>query len=157
MRCAWALGCPAEVLLDDPQEDHETSKQFRTAFIELFPDRAAAGDIPSVVAASCCAQFAITAAKLREKPRSEYERLRDWLINTPLKDDISGRVMEYSWHMFFGRPDVHCPDAKTCYCDVFGLCDLENCSQGECEGRYSLPPYSNAPQDWAPLPEFGQD
>jgi hypothetical protein len=98
MRCAWLLGCPEEIQVDSPQQDRETSIAYREAFLQLFPDRAASGDIPKVVGASCCSQFALTAWKVREKPRSEYERLRNWLIATPLNDGVSGRVMEYSWH-----------------------------------------------------------
>jgi hypothetical protein len=98
MRCAWLLGCPEEIQVDSPQLDRETSVAYREAFLQLFPDRAVSGNIPKVVGASCCSQFALTAWKVREKSRSEYERLRSWLIATPLNDAVSGRVMEYSWH-----------------------------------------------------------
>jgi Protein of unknown function (DUF3431) len=50
---------------------------------------------------------------VQERPKSEYERIRDWLLETELADQISGRVLEYSWHskpfmpffymLFFGR------------------------------------------------------
>lgn len=35
---------------------------------------------------------------MQERPKSEYERIRDWLLETELADQISGRVLEYSWH-----------------------------------------------------------
>lgn len=154
MRCAWSLGCPEEINLDDPQVGHDVSLHFRHAFFELFPERAANGTTPGVVGASCCAQFVVTATKLHELPRSEYERIRDWLLKTSLPDALSSRIMEYSWHMLFGRQDVHCPDAKTCYCKVFGLCDLKNCEVGGCPGHYTLPQEPVTPEGWKPLSEY---
>lgn len=59
--------------------------------------------MPHEVGVSCCAQFALTRDKIREIPRTEYVRLREWLAKTPLLDSISGRVMEYSWHSKFGQ------------------------------------------------------
>jgi hypothetical protein len=160
MRCAWTLGCPGEVRVTSPTTKREdpnnpdTASHFAQAFRELFPLRAAQNDIPTVVGASCCAQFAVSKAKLRETSRSEYERIRDWLRDTPLPDNISGRIMEYSWHIFFGKGDVHCPDAPACYCNVFGLCDLQNCSQSACPGQYTLPKYSTMPPGWKQLAEY---
>lgn len=156
MRCVWTLGCPEEINLDDPRSGHTASLHFRHAFFQLFPERAANGTTPSVVGASCCAQFVVTASKLRELPKSEYQRIREWLINTPLPDDISGRILEYSWHMLFGRQDVHCPEARSCYCNVFGLCGLKNCNAGRCEGQYTLPKYASIPPGWKPLPMYRQ-
>ena len=98
VRCVWLLGCPDEVHVRDPRPSHQSEVNFREGFIELFPDRASKNDIPDVVGVSCCAQFAVTRNKVLELPRSEYERIRAWLRDTSLKDDISGRIMEYSWH-----------------------------------------------------------
>ena len=42
---------------------------------------------------------------------------------------------------------VHCPDPADCYCNVWGLCDLD-CSEDECEDRYVLPPYSTLLFGW---------
>jgi hypothetical protein len=60
----------------------------------LFPGKA----VPEAVGVSCCAQFAVTGDKVRQRPKSDYEVYRRWLMETDLPDDISGRVMEYSWH-----------------------------------------------------------
>jgi hypothetical protein len=98
IRCVWVLGCPDEVHVMEPRPEHQSEVSFKEGFMELFPDRAARGDIPEIVGASCCAQFALTRDKVRELPRAEYERIREWLKTTPLEDDISGRIMEYSWH-----------------------------------------------------------
>jgi hypothetical protein len=99
LRCVWTLGCPAEIR---PFEDEATAilgkpttKQiFKQSFESLFP----ALKVPQVVAVSCCSQFAATREVIRQRPRDEYERFREWLVNTPLDDSLSGRVFEYSWH-----------------------------------------------------------
>ncbi|RMZ90037.1 hypothetical protein DV736_g2747, partial [Chaetothyriales sp. CBS 134916] len=134
---------------DDANKDGAT--HFCKAFIELSSERPSADDIPTAIAASCCAQFIVTKTKLRVKPLSEYVRVRDWVLNAPLPDDISGLIMEYSWHMFFGQPDVHWPEAQSCYCNVFGLCDLDNCTDKACQAQYTLPRYSTKPKEWKPL------
>ncbi|KAF3009881.1 hypothetical protein E8E13_010762 [Curvularia kusanoi] len=133
IRCAWALGCPAEIKPLAEEGEHREAVHaggdYKQAFMTLFPDK----KVPKEVGVSCCAQFAATKEKIRERKKEEY---------------ISGRIFEYSWHMVFGKEPVHCPNAKHCYCKVFGLCDLECNSAGECEGRYILPPYATLPNGW---------
>ncbi|KAI7239361.1 hypothetical protein KC330_g1922 [Hortaea werneckii] len=123
---------------------------YTEAFQSLFPEI----PVPSEIGLSCCAQFAVTATKLRERPKSDYERYRRWLLETPLADELSGRIMEYSWHIIFGKEAVHCPDAQSCYCRVYGLCELTCEDQGVCMSQYTLPKYSTLPHGW---PEYGWD
>ncbi|KAJ4334635.1 hypothetical protein N0V87_006671 [Didymella glomerata] len=148
IRCAWSLGCPAEIKPLAEEGEHREAVHaggdYKKAFQTLFPDKA----VPKEVGVSCCAQFAATREKIWEKKKSEYQRYRQWLLDTELGDSISGRVLEYSWHMVFGKEPVHCPSAQECYCKVFGLCHLECRDSGSCEGRYILPPYSSLPQGW---------
>ena len=96
MRCAWSLGCPAEIrpYTDTHREDVHAGEYFKTGFMELFPGVG----VPHEVGVSCCAQFGVTRSKVHERPKSDYERFRTWLSETPLKDELSGRIMEYSWH-----------------------------------------------------------
>jgi hypothetical protein len=63
--------------------------------------------------------------------------IRDWLLETEMPDYMSGRVLEYSWHILFGKPAVHCPPADECYCKTFGKCNLQ-CTEGDC-GQYQYP------------------
>lgn len=105
LRCAWQLGCPNEIkpYENDPREKQQqghAGNSYYHAFKEIFGE---AREVPHEVGVSCCAQFALTRDKIREIPRSEYVRLREWLAKTPLLDSISGRVMEYSWHSKFGQ------------------------------------------------------
>jgi len=105
LRCVWTIGCPAELHpvreydavlgeLSEPKRDSRTGSVYKEAFEVLFPGI----EVPEAVGASCCAQFAVTGDKVRERPKGDYEAYRRWLLETELPDDISGRVMEYSWH-----------------------------------------------------------
>jgi len=153
LRCVWTLGCPVEIhpLSDGHRDDVHAGEYFMNAFKELFPQ----SPVPEEIGASCCAQFGVSRATVLKRPKSDYEHFRRWLVETELTDDVSGRVLEYSWHIIFGQDPVYCPDASACYCNVFGLCDL-NCDQGTCEGRYVLPPFSSLPKGWPYIGWKGQ-
>lgn len=96
LRCSWALGCPTEIrpYTDTHRDNVHAGEYFKNGFMELFPGV----EVPQEVGVSCCAQFGVTRATIRERPRSDYERFRKWLTATDLKDELSGRIMEYSWH-----------------------------------------------------------
>lgn len=79
---------------DPSSSDARAGTFYKHAFEYLFPGM----PVPEEVGASCCAQFAVTAEKIRERPKKDYERYRRWLLETKLTDDLSGRIMEYSWH-----------------------------------------------------------
>ncbi|KAH7132168.1 hypothetical protein B0J11DRAFT_219181 [Dendryphion nanum] len=148
IRCAWSLGCPAEIKPLDEEGEHRAAVHaggdYKKAFQILFPGE----EVPKHVGVSCCAQFAATKEKIRRRPRADYVRYRKWLLETELGDSISGRILEYSWHIIFGHEAVHCPSAKDCYCKVFGLCGLECPDNGSCSGRYLLPPFASLPRGW---------
>lgn len=102
LRCVHVLGCPVEIrpieseneTPDGDAEDATTGSFYKAAFEYMFPGE----EVPAEVGATCCAQFAATREKILERPKSDYERYRTWLLETKLKDDLSGRIMEYSWH-----------------------------------------------------------
>ncbi|KAL9088541.1 MAG: hypothetical protein Q9159_003031 [Coniocarpon cinnabarinum] len=155
VRCTWMLGCPNEV---KPRLDSTTAgadeysrvrveAAYADAHRHFFPHR----PVPTEVGAHCGAQFAMTRDKVQERPRSDYEMYRKWLWDTKLDDDVSGRVLEYTWHIIMGKPSVHCPDAGDCFCEKYGLCNL-NCAQDHCEKRFHLPQYATIPFGW---PEYG--
>jgi hypothetical protein len=174
------LGCPSEINpFDDERaaaskiagESVTTKDVFKKAFEEFMPDM----EVPKKVGVPCCSQFAVTRDTIRRRPREDYVRFRTWLVNTNLDDDLSGRVLEYTWHsefkhrcpylrvsrltflpVIFGKQAVHCPSAGDCYCKLYGLCDL-TCTQGNCDGRYVLPPYSSLPSEWPRKGWKGED
>ena len=153
LRCVWSLGCPAEIRPTQdnnrPENDQagQTQEVYAEAFKVLFPGQ----PLPEVIGVACCAQFAATREKIRERPVEDYQRYRDWILNTTLEDSISGRVMEYSWHQVFGRPAVHCPNVQECYCKTYGLCNL-TCEDYRCGERWHFPPSATLPEGW---PEYG--
>ncbi|KAL2256550.1 hypothetical protein VTK26DRAFT_1500 [Humicola hyalothermophila] len=180
MRCVWTIGCPVEIRprLDaagDAFGDHRnesdrgtgtgtgsgserserkltTKEIFQQAFEELMPGV----EVPEEVGVSCCSQFAVSREAVWRRPRKEYERWREWLLQTPLEDDLSGRVFEYLWHIIFGKDAVFCPAAEECYCKLYGLCDL-NCDENHCDGRYVLPKYATLPEGWPRVGWSGEE
>lgn len=104
LRCAWVLGCPEEIhpLTDTHRENIHAGEYFKNAFMELFPGV----EVPEAVGASCCAQFGVTSWQIHERPKSDYVRFRKWLSETDLTDDLSGRIMEYSWHSMSPFPST---------------------------------------------------
>ncbi|KAB8339121.1 hypothetical protein FH972_022057 [Carpinus fangiana] len=158
MRCTWSLGCPAELHpYTDPSKIEEalagnndrdkTEAAFTRAYLELFPD-AKAEEAPTAVGIPCGAQFALSRWMIQSRPLDDYKRIRNWLWATELPDAVSGRILEYSWHVLMGKPFEYCPSAKECFCDKFGLCDLECRQVGSCEKRYKLPQYATIPNNW---------
>ncbi|EWC48679.1 hypothetical protein DRE_01901 [Drechslerella stenobrocha 248] len=99
LRCTWHLGCPAELRPIHPiagriDDRSHTEEAYARAFEELFPN----ATVPEVVGSACGAQFALTREKIRERPLADYQRYRQWLMDTELPDNISGRILEYAWH-----------------------------------------------------------
>jgi hypothetical protein len=108
LRCVLVLGCPVEISphIDAASEEERangtsssgralTAKQvYKQAFEELLPGV----EVPQQIGVSCCSQFAVSREAIRSRSREDYVRWRDWLLETPLSDDLSGRVLEYMWH-----------------------------------------------------------
>ncbi|MCJ1422874.1 hypothetical protein MMC29_000754 [Sticta canariensis] len=61
---------------------------------------------PAQVGAACCAQFAVSRERVLQRPLSDYEQIRQWIIDTEKSDAQSGRVMEFLWHVIFGMDAV---------------------------------------------------
>ncbi|EWC48898.1 hypothetical protein DRE_00203 [Drechslerella stenobrocha 248] len=116
LRCNGTPGCPAEL--------HPTRKDFKKDSIEigfrklwehLYGNRL----FPSEVGVACCAQFAVTRERIRERPKAFYESVRSWILWTDEQDP--GRTLEYFWHIIFGMPPVHCDsNYNQCICKTFG-------------------------------------
>lgn len=104
----------------DPEKvvENELPRLWKRLFGEDAPE------MPDVIAQPCCAQFAVSREQVLRRPRSDYERIRSWLLETPLEDGASGRIMEYLWHIIFGKEAIFCPYLMDCYCKVYGRCDF---------------------------------
>jgi len=110
LRCEWYPSCPAEMrptgydsFVSGPEPDRKaTEAAISGNWQQLFPGEAP----PEALASPCCAQFAVTRQTIWTRPKSDYERLRQWLIETLLEDSISGRVLEKLWAYVFLRRAV---------------------------------------------------
>ena len=120
MRCIHIPGCPDEIhpFRNDPERKYELA--FADAYTYMFGGNRST--VPETVAAACCAQFATSRSQIQVRPKSEYERYRKWLMDTELSSEDSGRVLEYMWHMIFGKDPVWCPELTQCWCQQFGRC-----------------------------------
>jgi hypothetical protein len=104
LRCVHDPGCPREIMpFRDPPEEHRTAEAaMPNAWRDLFNNT----DVPHILATPCCAQFAVSSKQVRKRPLDEYKKYYAWLMQTPLNDETSGRVLEYLWHIFFGQDPV---------------------------------------------------
>lgn len=75
------------------------------ALFDAFVNRTAGERVPGRIAAPCCAQFAVSRERVLRREREWWVRLRQWLIDTPLGDMESGRLLEYTWHFWMGAED----------------------------------------------------
>lgn len=147
LRCTWEPGCPTNIV---PLPNHlddwlESAGSTADAYLDWFPER----PLPSHLGAPCCAQFAVSRDQVQLRPVQTYERIRQWLWTTERIPGVSGRVLEYVWHVIFSKPDVLCPSAESCFCDKFGMCGLNCTSEGWCEGRWYYMPWGvDVPVDW---------
>ncbi|KAH0352230.1 hypothetical protein KCU83_g3966, partial [Aureobasidium melanogenum] len=117
LRCLPTPGCPDEVQpFREPKDESKTTEVvFAAAWREIFDN----DDVPEVVGVACCAQFAVSKQQILKRTKEEYLRMHEWLMNTDLDDQTSGRVFEYLWHIIFGQESVYCPSLAQCYRDVY--------------------------------------
>jgi hypothetical protein len=100
----------------------------------MFPND---DDVPREIGVACCAQFAVSKSQVLSRPKADYERYLKWLLETKLDDQTSGKVLEYMWHIIYGKDPVlcvpprlfclirlltvvSCPPITECYCNVYG-------------------------------------
>ncbi|RAL63689.1 hypothetical protein DID88_003732 [Monilinia fructigena] len=79
-------------------------------------------DIPEFLASPCCSQIVVVREVIQAVPRAQYNRHIEWLLESDLKDDISGRVWEHLWHYLFLRKTIDCPIEHLAYCRLYHIC-----------------------------------
>jgi hypothetical protein len=137
LRCQWYPGCPTWLNTEATSINAEKKEELlvQTVWAELFPD----APMPSALAQTCCSQFALSRERIRAVPLAEYVRLRDWLMNTTIRDSMTGRLFEYLWQYLWTAKPVHCPSQHACYCDLYGACFISEVDfQAWFETRYYL-------------------
>jgi hypothetical protein len=100
LRCNWATGCKPE---NYTPNDHVTKQIWMDVF---HLENRTVDEVPEMVGQACCAQFAVSREQVMKRPLEDYVSYRQWVIDTELSDYESGRVMEYLWHVIFGKEAV---------------------------------------------------
>ena len=102
LRCKHSPGC----LEKDIHNAHVTTETYMDLFKGTSTEVHNTDSVPKLVGAACCAQFAVSKTQVHKRPVKDYEEFRRWLLDTELDDAKSGRVLEYLWHIIFGRNAV---------------------------------------------------
>lgn len=106
LRCALKWGCPAQLepaqLMREKKinTSQPAAMEYPFEFTSLFPDV----ELPEVVGVPTGNQFAVSRDKILERPREHYIKYRQWLMKTPLEDEVANKILEYSWHSKFQIP-----------------------------------------------------
>lgn len=122
LRCHLDPGCPDHIhpaTEDTNGGNIPEAVVIGRAWLELFPDAEAP---PKVLSQPCCAQFAVSRARIQNLQRERYLSFQKWLLDTDLEDRLSGRVWEYIWQYIFAGVEEFCPVESICYCDGYGIC-----------------------------------
>jgi hypothetical protein len=119
LRVDWDGGCPGWINFTKPADEVVAKEQpfTRQAFQENFlvPET----EVPEVLGAPCCSQFALTRDAIRRNPKEQYKRHMDWLSHTTLSDQIAGRTWEHMWQMLFLGTAIDCPHPFVTYCRLY--------------------------------------
>lgn len=136
LRCDWFPSCPRELRPFDrdtiswgPIPDRTvTEGLIGKVWPLLFGSDV---EVPRTISSQCCAQFFVTRKAIERYSKSDYERMRKWLLDTELDDDLGGRMFEKLWAYIFTGEPVHCPPPPVCACEFFGECG---------PGDWTIPP-----------------
>lgn len=122
MRCQQKPNCPSILPLHGVLMAGKMETIFHDARTNLFQSEFGHKE---TIAATCCAQFVVSKEAVRGRSLQFYKDAKAWIINSENTDWAIGRVFEYSWHIIFGKPAIHCPDQETCRKNLYGY-ELES-------------------------------
>jgi hypothetical protein len=112
LRCTEYPGCPTSVHPLDPTDIDIKNNDVRVYFAELYMDLFQVErkeNIPRHIGGTCCAQFAVTRERIRQRPKDDYERMLRWTAESKeLVPDsaVVGWVFEELWHLVFGMDAI---------------------------------------------------
>jgi hypothetical protein len=116
VRVSWN-GCQCFHVLQDPQANF--LRDFQADNLQAFRANFNIYEVPEILATPCCSQIAVTRERIRSVPREQYKRHINWLLNTNLPDDISGRTWEHMWQHLFLQKAIDCPIEHKAYCLLY--------------------------------------
>ena len=106
LRCNWVPGCPSEIEIQNPVKGDEKKAEQRRAMIEGWSNIFNNTAVPPMFGVACCSQFAVSRSQVLKRTLTEYKSMQNWVLTTNSTDAMSGRVMEYLWHVVFGQDAV---------------------------------------------------
>lgn len=103
LRCTHVPGCPTAVHPHDPSDTDIKNDDVRVYFADYFMElfNVTRAEVPEHIGGVCCAQFAVTRDRIRQRPREDYVRMRKWVMTPGLDSHDIGWVFELLWHMVF--------------------------------------------------------
>ncbi|KAK9848648.1 hypothetical protein MYU51_015679 [Penicillium brevicompactum] len=125
LRCLHSPGCPSHVHPNNPTQIDFKNRDSRAYFPQIYQELFGVGPVPDVIGGVCCAQFAVSRDQIPKRPRSDYERMMNWIDKGSAQIVNSygvGWVFEVVWHVVFGMEAVYCPTYEQCRCDNYGWC-----------------------------------
>lgn len=108
LRCALNPGCPLGVNPLDPTEEDIRRKDTRAFFAEIYMELldVTRDQVPRHIGNVCCAQFAVTRARILRRPKSDYETMLRWVENSHEVDFGIGWVFGKLWDTIFGMDAI---------------------------------------------------
>jgi hypothetical protein len=123
-RCHLDPGCTHWLKVDRAWYARDYKRKPEEPFLtrEVFSGLHGEVEVPEFISQPCCAQFAVSGKRIRERTREFYQRYYDWIVNTSLDDATSGRLMEYAWQYIFTGLWEGCPSMQHCFGGGYGVC-----------------------------------
>ncbi|TKA29805.1 hypothetical protein B0A50_03169 [Salinomyces thailandicus] len=123
LRATWRAACPAWInttkTFDDPDPKPE-EPYMKEAWMGNFGPE---DPVPETMGGPCCSQFAVSRTAIRRRPREQYARSQDWLLQTDWDDFTSGRVWEHLWPKLFKDVASDCEfRERYSLCQMYRLC-----------------------------------
>ena len=74
----------------------------------------------------CCATFVVKKEAILNHSRAFYSSIIDYLVASSHSDQLTGRTIEYTWHLIFGQPpNLHFDKCDLYVCDEKGMISVK--------------------------------
>ncbi|CAF3574846.1 unnamed protein product [Rotaria sp. Silwood1] len=78
----------------------------------------------------CCATFVVKRQAILAHPKIFYSNIIDYILASPESDQLTGRTLEYTWHMIFGeQAHINYSPCDIFVCDSRGLISVPSTEQ----------------------------
>ncbi|KAL3425067.1 hypothetical protein PVAG01_04348 [Phlyctema vagabunda] len=122
LRVTWGIGCSSGTINTTKVNEESGNQPEQQEMQEAFRANFNIYNIPEILATPCCSQIAVVKELIRANPREQYLHHVQWLLDTKLPDNISGRTWEHMWQYLFLEKAVDCPIEHRAYCRLYHIC-----------------------------------